>query len=176
MIPSDVGYAALGVYVPGYDASRQLASRVVSLGWLWNAVRVQGGAYGVGMVARDSGFSGFYSYRDPSAERSLEAYAASPGFLKGFEGELDGFITGAVAALEPLLGPRLKGLTADGLYFRGSTKELRRERRQKLLSASREDLRRFADGLAAALGSASACVLASRATLEKCGLDEINSL
>ena len=176
VIPSDVGYAALGASVPGYDSSRQLASRVVSLGWLWNAVRVQGGAYGVGMVARDSGFSGFYSYRDPSAERSLEAYAASPGFLKGFEGELDGFITGAVAALEPLLGPRLKGLTADGLYFRGSTKELRRERRQKLLSASREDLRRFADGLAAALGSASACVLASRATLEKCGLDEINSL
>ena len=32
------------------------------------------------------------------------------------------------------------------------------------------------DVIVLTLGSASACVLASRATLEKCGLDEINSL
>ena len=36
----------------GLDGRWQLAGRVVSLEYLWNAVRVQGGAYGTGMVTR----------------------------------------------------------------------------------------------------------------------------
>ena len=57
----------MGLKIPSYDGAWKLASRAVSLDHLWNAVRVQGGAYGVGMAARGSLFCGFYSYRDPAA-------------------------------------------------------------------------------------------------------------
>ncbi|MFR5783168.1 MAG: hypothetical protein ACLUEK_15800, partial [Oscillospiraceae bacterium] len=115
-----------------FDGRWQLAGRVVSLEYLWNAVRVQGGAYGTGMVTRVSGFDGCYSYRDPSAAATLRTYAGAPQFLRGFASggpDLDGLITGAVAAGEPLLTPRAKGEEADDLYFRGITYEMRRARR-----------------------------------------------
>lgn len=179
-IPSDVCYASMGGAFAGPFSGRwQLAARVVSLGWLWNAVRVQGGAYGTGMVARDSLFTGCYSYRDPDGAKSLENYLKSPGFLAEFaaRGEsLDGFIIGAVSDSEPLLTPRSKGLSADTFYFRGLTHELRRAQRHELLEASSAGLDEIAGLLRAALENGGVCVLAPRAKLEACKLDEIMTL
>ena len=178
-IPSDVGYAAMGGLSGEFDGRWQLAGRVVSLEYLWNAVRVQGGAYGTGMVTRINGFDGCYSYRDPSAAKTLEIYAKSAAFLRSFaegEPELAGLITGAISAGEPLLTPRAKGEEADDLYFRGITDELRRARRRQLLDCTCADLCAVADGLDAVLDRAGVCVLAPRAELERCALDEISAL
>ena len=142
-------------------------------------MRVQGGAYGTGMVTRINGFDGCYSYRDPSAAKTLEIYAKSAAFLRSFaecEPELAGLITGAISAGEPLLTPRAKGEEADDLYFRGITDELRRARRRQLLGCTCADLCAVADGLDAVLGRAGVCVLAPRAELERCALDEISAL
>lgn len=178
-IPSDVGYAALGVELDNYSGAWQLASRVVSLAWLWNAVRVQGGAYGTGMVAREQGFAGFYSYRDPSAAATLESCAASADFLERFavSGEsLDGFIIGAVSANDPLQTVRAKGLTADSLWFRGITDEMRRNRRRELLGATPERLAEIANALREAIRNPAVSVLAPKSALDTCGLDEKTSL
>lgn len=178
-IPSDVGYAAMGGLSGEFDGRWQLAGRVVSLEYLWNAVRVQGGAYGTGMVTRINGFDGCYSYRDPSAARTLDIYAKAAEFLRGFAGggpELAGLITGAISANEPLLTPRAKGEEADDLFFRGITDELRRARRSQLLGCTCADLAAVADSLEAAMKRAGVCVLAPRAELERCGLEEISSL
>lgn len=178
-IPSDVGYAAMGGLGGGLDGRWQLAGRVVSLEYLWNAVRVQGGAYGTGMVTRVSGFDGCYSYRDPSAAATLRTYAGAPQFLRGFASggpDLDGLITGAVAAGEPLLTPRAKGEEADDLYFRGITYEMRRARRAQLLGGSCADLAAVAEKLEQVFEKPAVCVLAPRAELERCSLDEVLGL
>ncbi len=178
-IPSDVGYAAMGALSGEFDGHWQLAGRVVSLEYLWNAVRVQGGAYGTGMVTRINGFDGCYSYRDPSAAKTLGIYAKAAEFLRGFAesgAPLDGLITGAISANEPLLTPRAKGEEADELYFRGITYEMRAARRRQMLESTCKDLTAVADKLEGLLGNAGVCVLAPRAELERCGLDEICSL
>ncbi len=178
-IPSDVGYAAMGARLDGYSGDRQLVARVVTLAYLWNAVRVQGGAYGTGLVMRDSGFAGCYSYRDPSASSSLAAYTAAPDFLANFAaaGEtLDGYIIGAVAANEPLLTVRAKGLTADSFYFRGISHELRCAHRAELLASTPARLMEIAEDLRAAMADAGVCVFAPREELERCGLDVILTL
>ena len=46
----------------------------MTFGYLWNAVRVQGGAYGTGMGARLNGNLFSYSYRDPNLENTRAAY------------------------------------------------------------------------------------------------------
>ena len=178
-IPSDVGYAAMGGLSGEFDGHWQLAGRVVSLEYLWNAVRVQGGAYGTGMVTRINGFDGCYSYRDPSASKSLGTYAKAPEFLRGFADgvdSLDGLITGAISASEPLLTPRAKGEEADDLYFRGITDDMRRDRRRQLLESTTSDLKRVADKIERAFSEPGVSVLASRAELERCGLNEILSM
>ena len=179
-IPGDVGYAALGMALAApYAGDRPAAARAVSLSYLWNAVRVQGGAYGTGMITRDTGLAGFYSFRDPDAARTLGVYAGTSGFLRRLAADgadLTSFITGAIASAEPLLTARMKGSTSDMLYFRGISDELRRERRRELLGADCSCFTALADALDAAAGGASACVLARRDTLEACALDSITAL
>ena len=179
-IPADVSFAALGGHYEGaYSGVWQLANRIVSYGWLWNAIRVQGGAYGCGMVARESGFTGCYSYRDPTAGRSLEKYLESPDFLRGFVqggNDLTGFIIGAISDSEPLLTAYTRGLNADIMYLRGQTWEDLCARRRELLNARGVDLLPVADALESALRSGGVCVIGPRAQLEACGVDNIMSV
>ena len=57
---------------------------VMTFGYLWNAVRVQGGAYGTGMGARLNGDLFLYSYRDPNLENTRAAYCGMTDFLEEF--------------------------------------------------------------------------------------------
>ncbi len=178
-IPSDVGYAALGARYGAFDGGRFLAGRILSLGYLWNAVRVRGGAYGTGMVTRYNGYAGCYSYRDPTPAKTLEAYAGCADALEALaaSGEcLEGYIIGAVSAEEPLLTARAKGFEADSLYFRGVGYELRRRNRLELLGCTCGRLAKLAGELRAALAGGGVCVLAQRDELESCSLDEIYTL
>ena len=60
VIPADVSFAALsGAFPAAAKGGAKVMRRVAELSYLWNAVRVQGGAYGVGMVMRDSGLGGY---------------------------------------------------------------------------------------------------------------------
>ncbi len=179
VIPSDVSYAAMGGVMPlACRGGTRAAGRVVSLDYLWNAVRVQGGAYGVGLVLWDKGLAGFYSYRDPSAGRTLDCYRASSDFLRSV-GNMDmtGMIIGAVADDDRLLTPRLRGKTADLYHWRGMTfGDLCRLRRE-MLAAGPEDLAALAGALDALAEEASVCVLGSRKQLDACpGLEEITVL
>ena len=61
-----------------------LAARIVSYAYLWNIIRVQGGAYGTGLTAGVSGLTACYSYRDPKGAESLQKYETVGTFLKEF--------------------------------------------------------------------------------------------
>ena len=74
IIPSDIAYASKGGYLLETSKVTPLASNIISLAYLWNVVRVQGGAYGTGLVSRASGFTCCYSYRDPNGKESLKKY------------------------------------------------------------------------------------------------------
>ena len=180
VIPADVSFAALGGAFPQAGQGRARVMRqAASLSYLWNAVRVQGGAYGVNMSLTNGGFGGFSSYRDPSAARTLGCYEAAGEFLRGMAGEdLTGTILGAIAASEPLLTPRMKGKVSDSLYWQGITQEDLCRQRQEMLSATAQDMVELAGPVEALAKEGSVCVLGSRKHLEACGeqLDEITVL
>lgn len=179
VIPADISFAVLGGKLPSYGGAADLAAQIVSLAYLWNVIRVQGGAYGTGLAASRNRFTFCYSYRDPAAAQSLVKYQGCGDFLKQFcaaKPDLTGFIIGAVAANDPLLTPRLKGSTADNDYWTGVTAEDLRTWRRELLSATVEDLTAFADELNATLAQNSICVVGSKPQLDACGLDCVLSL
>ena len=71
--------------------------------WLWEKIRVQGGAYG-GMSAFDqnSGIFTYFSYRDPNLLATLSNYDQTPNFLHNLElseSELTKFIIGTISEL-----------------------------------------------------------------------------
>lgn len=111
-IPAGVGFSAMGhnMYAMGtaYCGCYAVLSALMSFGYLWNEVRVQGGAYGTGLNVRANGDIFSYSYRDPDMMRTREAYKHMADFLEEFVSQdkpLDDIIIGAVNTAEPLLDP-----------------------------------------------------------------------
>lgn len=180
ILPADIAFAARGgeltAHGSGHSGAMTLASHILGLSYLWNVIRVQGGAYGTGLLVRDNGGAYCYSYRDPNAARSLEQYTGCADFLRTFcaeQPDLTGFIIGAVSDASPLLTPRLRGQVSDSLYWRGFTWERRCALRRELLEATPERLLALADSLEATIAEGGVCVAGSRVQLEQCGLTEL---
>lgn len=149
-IPASVGYSAMGhnIYALGekFSGSCSVLSKVMSYAYLWNAVRVQGGAYGTGMTIRDSGDIFCYSYRDPNTQNSKNAFCGVADFLEEFAsqgGALDDTIIGTVNTTEPLLEPTEVCDTECIRYLNGTTHEKIQQTRREILHTTYEDLLKF---------------------------------
>ncbi len=182
-IPAQAAFAEVGYHLSKTDAvpdgSLQIADNILSLSYLWNEVRVQGGAYGVGMRTARSGGMVCYSYRDPSPARSLKVYAGSADFLKAFcagSEDLDKFIISAVAGTEPLRAPGERGMAADDRWFAGVTYETQKEHRRQMLTTTREKLLGWCDVLDAMNADGAVCVVAHDEALKQCENIEIFDL
>jgi len=182
-IPADISFAVKGGSVlangGAYSGILPLASRIIGLGYLWNVIRVQGGAYGTGLRATANGAACCHSYRDPSAARSLEKYEGGPAFLRSLcqeKADLTGFIIGAVADASPVLTPRMQGTLADSRIFAGMTREILARQRRELIGCTHEQLSAVADCLEKTICDGGICVVGSQKQLEGCGLDSILTL
>lgn len=180
VIPVDVSFAAIGsVFPQAGRGDAKIMARTVSLAYLWNAVRVQGGAYGVGMMADGVGMLACYSYRDPSAARTLTCYRQAADHLaKLGDADISPFILGAIAESDPLLALWTKGKTADARYWRRISQDDLRCMRQEMLDTKAENLRALAEPVRTAMNTGAVCVLGSQRQMDACAgmLDTVTVL
>ena len=175
-IPAQVAFATVA-YNLGELSERSVGSlgvvrNLLSYGYLWGEIRVQGGAYGAGFISRNNGNVGFYSYRDPSPKRSVDVYFGAPASLCEFaeSGEdITKFIISALGDSDPLLTPRLKGAVSATRYLRGITREDEMRTRREILSTDSAELGRIAGVLERALAEASICIVAGKDKLSESG-------
>lgn len=176
-IPAPVGFAVraanykkTGNRIPG---SAHVLANILDFNFLWNEIRVQGGAYGCGFVARDDGDLIFYSYRDPQPVRSLDIYHQASAFLRSFceqeDLDLTPMILGALANADPLLNAEARIAVAEARYLKGTRFEDVCRVRQELISTTREDLLALCDMLDALAEENSVCVVAGQPLLDACG-------
>ena len=174
-IPAQIGFAVRGFRISRlgkkFEGTMWLAASILTLGYLWNRVRVQGGAYGAGMQVDRSGNVFTYSFRDPTPARTLDADSGAAEYLKSFaeNGEdLDQYIISALNELNPLLSPRDRGALADGRYLNGYTREEAENIRRQILHAVPEDLVRCAEWLEPFCREGYVCVVAHGDALKAC--------
>ncbi len=177
LIPSDVSYVARAS-AHAADAERlgswQVATRALSYDFLWNEVRVKGGAYGVGFKHTTEGLCQFWSYRDPSIDATLGRYDQAADWLASWDptqAELDGYVVSAVAAHDAPVKPRRMARRQDVARFSGRPAGWRDAIRAQELATTAEDVR----ALAATLGEKGAprgvCVFGGRAAVEASGVE-----
>lgn len=176
LIPSGVAYAVQGgnLYQLGKreQGSRLLGAKILSLNYLWNRVRVQGGAYGAGMSVGANGDLFAFSYRDPNPAITLQVFQSAPDFLRTFCKNREPFeqlLIGAVSDSEPLLAISVRGRQATERVLRGITREQKRRERQELLDTTYEDLLDFSDWLEEINRQQSICIVGGAALLDSCG-------
>ncbi len=148
----------------GYDGSLSVLSNLLNYNYLWNQVRVVGGAYGVFMQATKNGQISFVSFRDPKLMETYGVYEQVPGYLKEFEAdeeEMTKCIIGAISNEDMPYGPAIMGSIAFSDYMAGVTPQMRQEWRNEILSTDVEKIRSLAPMLSAVMEHGKRCVIGS---------------
>jgi presequence protease len=177
-LPSQVNYVGKGanLYDLGYrfHGSALVIARYLRNAYLWDHVRVQGGAYGAFcQLDRLSGALALVSYRDPNLLHTIAVFDRTAQFLEETtlgDDELSKAIVGAIGDLDAYMLPDAKGFASLVRYLRGDTDEARQEMREEILGttgAHFKDMARFmrevaAKGIVKVLGAPSALEAAQR--------------
>ena len=152
------------------SGSMAVASSIVAFTYLWNEIRVQGGAYGAGMNSGRTGNISCYTYRDPNPARSLDKLRAIPDFLSDYtankETDISGAIISTVGHTDPLLSPGTKGRVADEFYYSGYTFEDKLKFRKEILESTPEIIAEQRYTLDHMAEKSSICVVGPKETLE----------
>ena len=174
-IPSGVSYSACGkILEKKYEGSLQTAAKALSLGYLWNRVRVQGGAYGTWFSARPTGLAECCSFRDPSPEKSLKVYEGCGECVKGFGESLKTYIIGTIASSEPVLSPLGKMELSDARSLCGIDHERLLKERREILHTDEESFRMWAEPVGKAMREGKKVVVGPLEKLEGIGLKTIH--
>lgn len=148
VIPAQVSYVAEAFPAPTYGSDLAaplfVLSRLLSNGYLYKKIRVEGGAYG-GMCQYDptSGLFVFLSYRDPHLERTLAVYAEALRFAEAEAiplEEIQKAVIGSIGALDRPMDPVSRGFTSMIRYFSGLIDEDRKKFRLAVLSMVNKSL------------------------------------
>ena len=138
--------------------------------YLWNRVRVEGGAYGCMSSFLRDGLAYMVSYRDPHLRQTIDTFEATPAFLRSFEADertMTKYIIGAVSAMDQPMTPFVYGRYSLNAYLMGLTDaDLQRER-DEVLDAGVEEIRALADYLDDVLADQCLCVVGSDAKLRE---------
>ena len=168
-IPSQVNYVGKGanLYHLGYafHGSLLVILKYLRTTWLWEKVRVQGGAYG-GFVSFDrlSGVLSYLSYRDPNLIETLNNYDGTGNYLRKLnisQDELVKSIIGTIGDIDTYLLPDAKGYTALTRYLTGVNDETRARIREEVLETTENDFHKVADILDAVKNNGHVVVLGS---------------
>ena len=131
-------------------------------GYLWENVRVKGGAYGCMCTFGKSGDCYFVSYRDPNLLKTIEVYEHAAEAIEKFDADertMTQYIIGAISELDTPMNPAAKGLNSLSAYMTGLTQEIMQKERDELLSATPEDIRSLAAYIRAFMADDFLCVV-----------------
>ena len=164
-----------------YTGAFQILKVILVYEYLWQNVRVKGGAYGCMSNFSRLGEGYFMSYRDPNLEKTNVIYEEIPDYLRNFtvsERDMTKYIIGTISNIDQPMTPATKGDRSMNLYMNRVTAEMIREERNQILDAKEEDIRALADIVQAALKDNLLCVIGSEEKIEeqKSLFDEVKSL
>lgn len=176
-IPADVAFTARAGRM-GFRSDESVglwlvAAKALALDYLWNEVRVKGGAYGSGFSTTPAGLLRFTSYRDPHIAPTFERFDAAPSWLGAFEpsdAEMEGYIVSTVATHDAPKMPRSMSRNEDTLYFSGRPGDWRETVRGQMLSATPERIRELASAFDGFGQDAVSCVVAGAGIIEAEGV------
>lgn len=182
-IPSQISFASLGYDYRRagkvYSGIARVMSNILSLSYLWNEVRVQGGAYGAGLNTSETGRMVTYSYRDPSPARTLGINRSMSKGLRDFvagDERIDKYIISTVGESEPPLGSENQILVSDENLLCGITPEDLCRERAEMLSTTKEALLKWCGVLDQMAKDGGVCVIGHDGAIAACEKEDLTIL
>jgi len=145
-----------------YTGSLRVLKVMMGYDYLWNQLRVKGGAYGCmcGFFRNGDGY--FVSYRDPHLARTVDVYEQAAEYIQGVsldERAVTQFIIGAVSDLDTPKTPAMKGIFSLGGYLTGLSEDRLQKERDELLATTADTIRGLAGHIKALMEDECLCVV-----------------
>jgi len=178
-IPAQVNYVGKGCNVAEhgfiFTGAALAVNKLIRTGYLWEKVRVQGGAYGAFcLMDRVAGTLSFVSYRDPNVADTVKAFDNVAGYLADLDlnrDELEKSIIGAIGEMDAYQLPDAKGYTALMRHLTGQDDAYLQTVRDQALAATPKDFRDFAEAVRINAEHGDIVVLGDSLAMENAGLD-----
>lgn len=143
---------------------------ILSYDYLWNNVRVKGGAYGCMSNFAITGDSYLVSYRDPNLKKTNEIYNGTANYLRSFqadERDMTKYIIGTISDMDVPQTPLGKGIRSLSAYLSNLSYEQIQKERNQVLNATVKDIQALGDIVDAVLEENAICVIGNENKLEK---------
>lgn len=169
LTPYDANYMArCGIMETEYSGSLKVLEKAISLDYLWQKVRVLGGAYGCMIkISRDKTIN-LVSYRDPNSIRTDNVYKDLYKFvleLNPSEDDLLKYKIGCMGYSD--LHAQSKGRIAFQTLISGIGYEDLKKIRLDIINTTKEDLNKYSNIIKKALDDSVICGLVSKKGLEE---------
>ncbi len=153
-----------------YHGGMNILRNIMGNEYLWNNIRVQGGAYGCMCNFGLTGNAYFVSYRDPNIGTTYDVYEKAADYVASLdldERELTKYMIGAVSTMDIPMTPSMKGARSLAAYLAKRSFEEIQKTRDELLATDNETLRSFAPAVKAIMDAGHICVVGSESSVNK---------
>ena len=153
-----------------YHGALQILKVILSYDYLWQNVRVIGGAYGCMTNFNRIGEGYFVSYRDPNLKRTMDVYEGVVDYLENFtvtDRDMTKYIIGTMSNIDQPMTPAIKGERSMNLYMNRVSEEMIQTERCQILEAQQEDIRKLAPVVEAVLRADPICVIGGEEKIEE---------
>ena len=172
--PSQVNYVArVGRFdtekLP-YTGALKVLKKILCYEYLWQRLRVKGGAYGCMAGFGRSGEGYFCSYRDPHLKETMAVYEALPAYLREFrvsDRDMTKYIIGAISELDTPKTCCTQSLLSLSAYYSHVTNAVLQRERDEVLSTDVAAIRKLADYVEAVLQSGANCTIGGSNAVEE---------
>lgn len=153
-----------------YSGKMSVIKNIVNTEYLWNEVRVKGGAYGCGCNFSRNGMVYAYSYRDPNVKETFANFDNIGNFLNKIiltDKEITKYTLGAINVIDrpKSLSDRLELMVAR--YYNGLTKEDVQRERDEILSVTEKDIREYSQLFNAVMKYGAICTFGSETKINE---------
>lgn len=153
-----------------YTGALKVLKVIMGYEYLWNNVRVKGGAYGCMSSFGKSGECYFVSYRDPNLKKTLDVYKQAADFIRNFKGDertITKFIIGAISEQDVPKTPAAKGNRSMAAYMSQVVFEEEQKEREELLAVDEQVIRSLAEYIEAFVDYDCICVVGNEEAINQ---------
>lgn len=153
-----------------FSGSLRVLQTILSLDYLWQNVRIKGGAYGCMTGFKRDGCCYFVSYRDPNLKETLNVFEHVVDYVSTFnvdEREMRKYIIGTISKLDQPLTPSMKNDKMLAQYFGNISEVALQQERDEVLATTPEKIRELSNLIKDTFKENYICVLGNENKIEQ---------
>ncbi len=167
-VKSNINYNTQAFAIDCRKGSFKALQQLLTREYIWDKVRLEGGAYGGGLRFSEGRYCYMYSYRDPQLEKTYNAFDEIGNYImkEKPQSEIDRFILGAVNEADaPLKNSSLNSIALRRSIL-GISKETLYKRREELLSTTAKDFVKIGEEINEKMKNKAVCTVGKKEDIE----------